>query len=385
MATKRITITAANHDCNGVPVGIRLDAPGDFNSIRLVDSAGGRSLPCQWVRDGQGVLLSWVEHGLEKGASRSYEAVFSDGESSAKGDGGVVLNTDTAGRVDVSIGGELFTSYLYGPEWNRPYFHPVIGPYGDPVTRGFPMIEDVPGETTDHIHHRGVWVAYGQVNNVDNWGEAEGSGHTVHREFSVLEAGPVYGRAVAVSDWVTPDRDKVVLRETRDMTFHNTGPSRLVDIDLTLTAAGEDVLFGDTKEGGLFSLRVATSMDVSSGGRLESSFGGVNEKEIWGKRAQWCDYSGPVNGKIAGVTCFDHPKSFRHPIYWHARDYGLMCANPFGISTFEGEGDSEGYTLPAGQSLVFRNRMYVHKGDATEGKVAEKYLNYAVPPTVTVE
>ena len=67
-----------------------------------------------------------------------------------------------------------------------------MGPNGDPVTRGFPIIENVPGETSDHVWHRGLYSAYGEVNDVDNWTEGEGRGHTVHREFEALESGPVY-------------------------------------------------------------------------------------------------------------------------------------------------------------------------------------------------
>ena len=106
---------------------------------------------------------------------------------------------------------------------------------------------------------------------------------------------------------------------------------------------------------------------------------------MWGKRANWCDYSGPVNGKTVGVAIFDHPKNFRHPTYWHARDYGLMTTNPFGVSTFEGEGPSGEHVLRARDSLRFRYRVYIHKGDATDGKVAEKYNSYVSPPLAQAE
>ena len=32
----------------------------------------------------------------------------------------------------------------------------------------------VPGEETDHVHHRSVWVTHGSVNGVDFWSEADG-------------------------------------------------------------------------------------------------------------------------------------------------------------------------------------------------------------------
>ena len=91
-----------------------------------------------------------------------------------------------------------------------------------------------------------------------------------------------------------------------------------------------------------------------------------------------------MNNKTVGVAYFDHPKNFRHPTYWHARDYGLRTANPFGLSYFEGKGYNGDYTLPAGESLRFRYRVYIHKGDVVEGKVSEKYHNYVNPPKVQV-
>ena len=58
-------------------------------------------------------------------------------------------------------------------------------------------------------------------------------------------------------------------------------------------------------------------MEVRNGGKIENSYGGISESETWGKRAQWCDYSGPIEGRIVGVSVFDHPESFRYPTYWH--------------------------------------------------------------------
>ena len=57
-------------------------------------------------------------------------------------------------------------------------------------------------------------------------------------------------------------------------------------------------------------------------------------KPIWGKRADWVDYYGNVAGEIVGIAIFDHPKNLRHPTYWHARSYGLLAANPFGLREF---------------------------------------------------
>ena len=380
---KQIAVTEAGGIRGAAPVSVLLPDAGSARSVRMVKSSGGLAVPCQLEATEDGALLTWVAEGIEAGACGRYEAVLSDAPA-PRPEETVQLRTADE-RVDVRIDGELFTSYHFGAQWHRPYLHPLLGPYGDPVTRGFPMIEDVPGESRDHVWHRGLYSAYGDVNGVDNWTEGEGRGHTVHRRFETLASGPVYARAVALGDWTTPDRRTMLLDERREMTFYRLPVGRLIDVDLALTAGEEDVLFGDTKEGGLISLRVAGSMEVGRGGRMENSLGGVNEGDLWGRRAAWCDYSGPVNGKTVGVAIFDHPQSFRHPTYWHARDYGLLTTNPFAVSTFEGGGPSGEYLLPAGESLLVSYRVYVHAGDASEGGVAEQDRLYASPPEVVVE
>ena len=105
---------------------------------------------------------------------------------------------------------------------------------------------------------------------------------------------------------------------------------------------------------------------------------GVRDGETWGKRADWCDYHGPVNGKIVGVAIFDHPKNPRHPTWWHVRDYGLFAANPFGRHDFEKLPDKTAGNLvvPAGQSITFRYRFYAHEGNEKQSKVAEHYADY---------
>ena len=61
---------------------------------------------------------------------------------------------------------------------------------------------------------------------------------------------------------------------------------------------------------------------------------GVQGREMWGKRAKWVDYWAPISGNTVGIAIFDHPSNPRHPTWWHARHYGLVAANPFGVHDF---------------------------------------------------
>ncbi len=293
--------------------------------------------------------------------------------AASPGAGGVKL-TEKADRVTVEVNGKLFTEYRF-KEQMRPFFYPVIGPTGVPVIRHWPM-GDGPNEAHDHPHHKSLWYTHGAVNGVDFW--ADGKGKIVHDKFLEISSGPKVGVIKSQNKWVAPD-GKVICSDTRTHRFYNTPDGQMMDFEVTIHAANGEVTMGDTKEGSM-GMRLAPTMrlkgEVGQGHIINSE--GQTDGATWGKRAKWCDYYGPVDGKIVGVAIFDHPSNPRHPTWWHVRDYGLYAANPFGIHDFErkpaGAGD---FVIPAGQSATFRYRFYLHTGDEKQGKVAEHYRDYA--------
>jgi hypothetical protein len=106
--------------------------------------------------------------------------------------------------------------------------------------------------------------------------------------------------------------------------------------------------------------------------------GKETEKNVWGKRSPWLDYSGQVDGQTVGVAVFDSPGNPRHPTYWHTRAYGLLAANPFGVRDFTADKSQNGsMTVAPGQTLRFRYRVVIHTGDSREAQIAELYRQYA--------
>jgi hypothetical protein len=161
------------------------------------------------------------------------------------------------------------------------------------------------------------------------------------------------------------------------MAFGTNGEQVWFDFDSTVTAGDKEVTFGDTKEGSC-GVRVAgtVKVDAKQGGRIVNS-NGETDKEAWGKQAAWCDYYGPVDGKVVGIAIMNHPTSFRYPTYWHVRTYGLFTANPFGLHDFTRADRGAGaHTLQPGESFTLRYRILVHKGDTQQGKVAEAFRTY---------
>jgi len=128
-------------------------------------------------------------------------------------------------------------------------------------------------------------------------------------------------------------------------------------------------------------------MKVTSklGGRIVNARGDTDD-DAWGKQAEWCDYYGPVDGDTLGVAILDHPSSFRHPTWWHVRTYGLFAVNPFGLHDYMGGPEDRGnHTVPAGETLTFRYRIFIHEGDTESANVADVYGAYTDPPVVEVE
>lgn len=333
-----------------IPVPRYLPLPPDApeGPLQLRHVTGPRVYPAQ--RDGERlVVMPWPG---DPGGDFRLEA----GSETL----GISLR-DADASLEVLLPQGPFFTYHYGAAYARPFCHPVVGPGGIAFTRGYPMIPDVPGETRDHPHHRSLWSAYGEVNEVDDWSEEPGHGYIRHQTFLRREQGPVFGGFTAAAMWTAPDGSPL-LDEVRELRAYNAGSEcRLLDYTLELTATYGPVTFGDTKEAGLLALRVATAMDGDKGGLIRNSEGGRTEAECWGVPARWLDYSGRVAGDIQGITLMDHPSNPGYPCRWHARDYGLVGTNPFAVGAFTG-GELRPVCQDAGETLRFRYRVLLHLG-----------------------
>jgi hypothetical protein len=294
-----------------------------------------------------------------------------------------VTITQADGRLRVLTGGELFAEYIY-QGYSRPIVYPIIGPHGIGMTRNYPMRDDVPGESHDHVHQKAMFLAFGSVNGVNFFGESPGSGKIVHRELLKLESGPERGLIQTANDWVAND-GKVICTDTRTLAFQALPGGRAIDWEVTIHTSHGDVKFADDKHG-LMAIRMHPNLRLdndpkrgvtTANGQAVNSEG-VSGKDVFGKRARWIDYWGKIDGRTVGIAIFDHPANPRHPTWWMARGYGYCAADPFGAHTIGGEPPGTGDLLiPAGESVTFRYRFVFHEGDPEEADVDERYRRYA--------
>lgn len=291
-----------------------------------------------------------------------------------------------ADRVRIEIGGKLFSEYLFF-SGSKPCLYPILDADGTGYTRDWPLREDT-AEARDHDWHRGVWFGHGAVNGHDLWRALPGG-----KTGTIVVAGDVETRdgpegvLRAAHRWLAGDGTPLATDETT-LRIRRVAGGTLLDHEIVIRASHGPLTLGDTEEGTL-AVRVNEALRVTHGKGKDKRAGtgrivnaqGDRDAAAWGKRAPWCDYSGPLpDGRTIGVAIFDHPANPAHPTWWHVRDYGLFAANPFGRHDFErlrDRPDAGAIRVPAGGELRLRHRIYFHRGDAAAARVAELYRDYA--------
>ena len=279
--------------------------------------------------------------------------------------------------VAISIRDELFARYVFrDAEIRRPYFADVRTLDGRRVTRTHPPVEGV--DSTDHATmHPGIWLAFGDLDGADFW---RNKGEVVHLGFlGRKRTGSDFGEFTVANRYVNGGKTvcvencRISIRVRADRTY------LLLDSTFTHDQHSElsDFVFGDQEEMGL-GVRVATPMTVENGGQITNSDGLIDEAGCWGKQARWAEYSGMVDGERVGVVVMPHAENFG-PSWFHARDYGLLVANPFGRNAFTG-GEPSRVPVHRSGELRLRFGVCVYTGDPTGQAAYTRYLEMEEVP-----
>ncbi|MGA2536157.1 MAG: PmoA family protein [Terracidiphilus sp.] len=315
---------------------------------------------------------------------------------------GVAVVADEANRrVDITIDGKPFTSYIWPTSLKKPVLYPLVDDDGVTVTRGYPLAARA-GERVDHPHHAGLWFNYGDVNGFDFWNNSDAikpadrgkMGTIDHTRVVSTKSGPDRGELVVDSDWVAGD-GKEILKQTTHYIFSRHENARVIDMVVTLSAVDRAV-FRDDKEG-LLGIRVARWLESpeEKGGVFMDAHGnptpvdaapalagtpnpatgnyltseGAQGGAAWGTRGRWCSLTGHTGDHTDEIVILDHPGNPGYPTYWHARGYGLFAANPLGRSIFDPKQPAFNYTLDKGASATFQYRVLIYSGAVTPAQM----------------
>jgi hypothetical protein len=231
-----------------------------------------------------------------------------------------------ADRLSITVGGRPFATYVYrDPVIPRPYFAHVQTPCGIQATRNHPPRADDPD---DHAtFHPGIWLSFGDVDGNDYW---RLKARVEHEAFASRPAGgPGRGTFAVRNAYRKAGGREQVCAELARYTILVRPYGTLLVWRSTFSSDRAGFTFGDQEELGL-GMRVNSKISVEHGkGRITDAAGRTNGKGVWGRASDWVDYSGPIGDRRVGMALMPDPANFR-PSWFHARDYGLVVANPFG-------------------------------------------------------
>jgi len=304
-----------------------------------------------------------------------------------------VIKSPTENKVDIIIGDQPFTSFLYPDSLEKPVLFPIRAANGTIVTRGFPLAPR-PGEPTDHPHHIGLWFNFENVNGLDFWNNSYAIPANKKVSYGWIRTDRILetksGRTGVVgyhANWVNQQKH-VLLEETTRFEFSGSGGQRIID-RITTLKADTDVAFNDAKDG-MLGLRLAHELQIPTNedqqftdnkGNVTTIKGGTDHiangnyltslgktgNDAWSTRGVWCKVFGKMGADSVSIAIIDHPKNPNYPTFWHARGYGLFAANPLGEKVFTNGKSALNLKLKKGESVTFRYRIVISSGDKTPG------------------
>jgi hypothetical protein len=266
-------------------------------------------------------------------------------------------------KINVTVNGKYFTSYIFSENEKYPFFYPVNGPVsGSSVTS---MRNGV------YPHHSSLFFGCDRVNGGNYWQEGLERGRIISVNAEILKEGE---DTVVISDeciWSRPGALSPI-KDSRKIVI--TSPfETVIQIDVAITMEMlTDVHISRTNHS-LFSARMAADLSVKYGGTMINAEGAKSEKETFGKNSSWIDYYGQRGEIIEGLAIMQHPSNPWYPSPWFTRDYGFISPTPM----YWPENGKETF-LEKGEELLLRYRVLVHAGDHLEAKIAglfEKYSN----------
>lgn len=308
-------------------------------------------------------------------------------------------------RVDVTIDGKPFTSYIWPTTLKKPTLWPIRAANGAVITRAFPL-EAKAGERSDHPHQVGLWFNHGDVNGFDFWNNSEAIkpdqakkfGTIVHRKVGEVKSTVTGAGELNVEmDWVAGD-GTTLLRENTKFIFAGGQGIRTIDRITTLTALDKPVVFRDNKEG-VLGMRMTRALEqpatrpeifTDASGKATAvpvldnkgvtgeyvSSEGLKGDAVWSTRGRWTLLGGKIDEQPVTVAILDHPKNPGFPTYWHARGYGLFSANMLGAREFSKGKETLDFSIPAGTSATFRHRIVILNAEPTPEAIEAEYKKF---------
>jgi hypothetical protein len=308
----------------------------------------------------------------------------------------VELKTDDSrGELSVLIGGKEAAVYQYGKSQDQVHWYPIRSPSGKLLT-----IQ----QTEPYPHHRSFWFGddvqlgngprtmfyqpfYTRVDKKNP--KSPYRDQILHVKFLRKETNSKGAQIEEQLLWATNQGKTPVMDDVRTVRIVPLGNGEyFLDCRYKVTASYGDVKFLSDKIHYAWPyLRIHPQFAVEKisqekpakgnkkpvpdkqSGTITNSAGQINGKGTYLKPAKWVDYSAPVDTVTEGLAMYADPKEPEPK--WFTRDYGTF--GPRRLDAFSGTK----FVLKKGDSMSRRVGVLVHRGDAQEGHVAQRYQDYA--------
>ncbi len=296
-------------------------------------------------------------------------------------------------KVEVYIGNKFFTSYIYPDDMEKQVLYPIQTASGKFITRGFPL-DPRPYERTDHPHHVGLWLNFGDVNGLDFWNNsfaikpADKPKYGTIKFDKIVSTNDKKGELVTNAKWEDNDGN-VLLNEETTYKFSGEQDLRTIQRTTKLTAVKE-VTFTGNKEG-LIGLRLDRAFEepATKPGKFLDANGivtevpvlnndgvngvyrnadGVAGGDVWSKRSPWVALRANKDGEVITIVIVDNKKNANYPAWSHARGYGLFATNNLGGRAFDENADPVKVVLKPGEQLVFKHQVIIG-GDLSDAEI----------------
>ncbi|MFN0166097.1 MAG: PmoA family protein [Bryobacteraceae bacterium] len=260
----------------------------------------------------------------------------------------------TGDEVHFVEGSRALFTYQHGKDRPKPYVHPLYAPDGTALTLDSPF---------DHVHHRGLMLAWSAINGFDFWGETTPGRHGQIIDDRFLKQDR--RRLTARNEWRA--EGELLLSEIRTIAAPKQPKDvTLVDWESELTAETKVLLSAGKHPYNGLGVRVTPSMDF---GDVLNSAGTTEIKKANGEPAVWCAYHGKVAAGWAGIAMFNHPGNPRHPTPFFVMNdkFGYMTAAP----TFY-----DSFPLEKGERIRFRWRVAAWNGRREKMEIDRMYKQW---------
>lgn len=259
---------------------------------------------------------------------------------------------------------------------DKPYFHPLRTPSGQDLTLERPA---------DHPWHRGLWFSWKTINGVNYWEEDVKAGVSEGRSLIrnvESKLNDDYSASI-ILNITYQDQTGPTIQEQRTLYISSPleTPGYIIAWDHSFTATKDVQLYlekpakhGGAQWGGYagLSFRGAATLQKPL---FRASNGWTNSQDTtgYGEKAIWMDMTASTSddGKLAGITIFDHPGNPRYPspwYIWYASGKHLFFTPSI---LFDGP-----LLLKKGEKLHLKYQTYIHDGKPSAQQIEQLSDNF---------